>query len=148
MKYITILVGFCFLLVVGKAQEMQNAIVGKWMYEEKNLIVDVYKQDTDFKARIAWFHDDADTLTPIEQRQDMKNPDKDLRSRKIVGMDVLSGLAYDPKQNKWVKGKIYDCSSGKTWDATVWLKDPQTLEVRGYYIFKFIGKTMKFTKIQ
>ena len=146
MKYV-MMCCFCLFLFVCRAQDNgEDGILGKWMYEEKNLIVDVYKQDNDFKAKIIWFHD-GDTLTSIEQRMDNKNPDKDLRERKIVGMDVLSGLEYDPKENKWVKGKIYDCSSGKTWDATVHLSDAQTMEVRGYYIFKFIGKTMKFTRM-
>lgn len=146
MKYV-MMCCFCVLLIAVKAQDKgEDGILGKWLYEEKNLIVEVYKQNSDFKARIAWFHDD-DTLMPIEQRMDNKNPDKDLRERKLVGLDVLSGLEYDPKENKWVKGKIYDSTSGKTWDATVWLSDAQTMEVRGYYIFKFIGKTMKFTKL-
>ena len=147
MKYV-MMCCFCFLLMAGKAQENgKDAILGKWMYEEKDLIVDVYKQDDDFKAKIVWFHDAGDSMTPIEHRLDVKNPDKDLRDRKIVGMDILSGITYDPKVNKWIKGKIYDSSSGRTWDATVWLKDEQTMEVRGYYIFKFIGKTMKFTRL-
>ena len=147
MKYVILMSCFCFWLMSSKAQESGDAITGKWMYEEKNLIVEVYKQDDDFKAKIVWFHDNSDTLTPIENRLDIKNPDKDLRSRKIVGLDILSDLEYDPKENKWVKGKIYDSSSGKTWDATVWLSDPQTMQVRGYYIFKIFGKTMKFSKM-
>ncbi len=147
MKYILTISCFCLLWASGKAQEKENAIVGKWMYEEKNLIVEVYKQDEDIKAKIVWFHDPADTL-PIEQRLDTKNPEKDLRTRKVIGMDILSDLVYDPKENKFIKGKIYDSSSGKTWDASVWLSDQQTMQVRGYYIFKFLGKTMKFTRMQ
>ena len=138
---------FCLLLARGTAQNPQDAIVGKWMYEEKNLIVEVYKMDDDFKAKIIWFHDDKDSITPIEDRLDTENPDQSLRTRKIVGMDVLSDLMYDKKEHRWIKGKIYDSSSGRTWDATVWLSDAQTMEVRGFYIFRFIGKTMKFTRI-
>ncbi len=147
MKYIIMLGSLLLLLITGKAQDNQNAIIGKWMYEEKDLIVEVYKVDNDYKAKVIWFHDSNDTLTPIDQRLDVKNPDKQLRKRKLLGMDILSDLTYDPKENKWVKGKIYDSTSGRTWDATVWLNDAQTLEVRGYYIFKFIGKTIKFTRI-
>ncbi|MDQ2751941.1 MAG: DUF2147 domain-containing protein [Bacteroidota bacterium] len=138
---------FLLLLETGKAQDNQDAIVGKWMNEDKDLVVDVYKENNNFKAKIIWFHDAGDTITPIDQRLDIKNPDKILRSRKVLGMEVLSNLVYDPEENKWMKGKIYDSTSGRTWDASVWLSDPQTLQVRGYYIFKFIGKTMKFTKV-
>ena len=44
------------------------------------------------KQRFIWFHDVDDTITPVEQRLDIKNPDKTLRSRKIIGLDVLSGF--------------------------------------------------------
>src|SRR4029079_9887132 len=129
------------------AQNRQDAIVGKWESEEKNLIVEVYKEHGAFKAKILWFYDEDDTTTPIEERLDIKNPDKSLRSRKIVGLDVLSGLIYNPKQGRWISGNTYDSSSGRTWSATVWLTGTNTLYVRGYYIFRFIGKTLTFTRM-
>ena len=135
------------VLATSKAQDKQDAILGKWINEDKDLVVDVYKEANNFKAKITWFYDATDTLTPIDEKLDVKNPDKTLRSRKIIGMEVLSDLVYDPDEDKWVKGKIYDSTSGRTWDASVWLSDPQTLQVRGYYIFKFIGRTMTFTKV-
>lgn len=147
MKYVTTLIAFCLLMMAGNAQASQDAILGKWMSEEKNLVVEVYKQSEDFKAKISWFHNDKDTTTPIDQWLDMKNPDRALRTRKILGMDILSGLEYNEDDGRWTDGKIYDPSSGKTWDAEVKLHDPQTLEVRGYYVFRFIGKTLKFTKM-
>ncbi len=147
MKYL-IMISLSMLMLKANAQNMQNAILGKWESAEKNLIVEVYKHGNAFKARIIWFYDEDDTITPIEQRLDIKNPDKSLRSKKIIGLDVLSGLIYNPKQSKWVNGKIYDSSSGKTWSSTVWLTDANTLNVRGYYIFRFIGKTLIFNRIK
>jgi len=129
------------------AQHKPDAILGKWESVQKNLIVEIYKHNNAFKARIVWFHDADDTITPIEQRLDIKNPDKNLRSGKILGMDVLSGLVYDAKQNRWEKGRIYDSSSGKTWDATVWLIDANNLNVRGFYLVRLFGKTLSFTRI-
>lgn len=141
----------CLLLacsINAFAQNNSNAILGKWESFDKNLIVDVYKQDNAFKAKIVWFHDDDDTITPIEQKLDIQNPDKTLRNRKIIGSDVLSGLIYNPRQDKWVNGRIYDATSGRTWDATVWLVDAQTLNVRGFYLIRLFGKTMSFFKVQ
>ncbi len=144
-----VLLACCFLLNLHVfAQNNPNAILGKWESEEKNLIVEVYKQNDAFKAKVLWFHDDYDTITPVEQRLDLNNPNKDLRKRKIVGTDVLSGLVYSPRQNKWVNGKIYDASSGRTWDATVWLEDAQNLNVRGFYVIRLFGKTMNFFKVK
>jgi uncharacterized protein (DUF2147 family) len=146
MKYLVIIF-LSTLIIKAKAQSREDAILGKWESVEKNLIVEVYKEENAFKARILWFYDEDDKITPIEVRLDIKNPDKSLRSRKIVGLDVLSGLVYNPKQGRWVNGRIYDSSSGKTWNATVWLTGANTLSVRGYYIFRFLGKTLTFTRI-
>jgi uncharacterized protein (DUF2147 family) len=145
MKY---LIGICFLFLTVKtnAQAKEDAILGKWESTDKNLIVDVYKQANTFKARVVWFYDEDDTITPINKRLDIKNPNKALRSRPIVGEDILSGLQYNPKQNRWNGGRIYDATSGRTWDATVWLTGPKSLSVRGFYIFRWIGKTLNFTR--
>jgi len=146
MKYFFVIV-LMIVTIKTVAQKNPDAITGKWESTQKNLIVEVYKQNNAFKARIVWFHDDDDTITPIEERLDIKNPNKSLRSRKILGMDVLSGLVYDPKQNRWEKGRIYDSSSGRTWDATVWLLDANHLNVRGFYLVRLFGKTLNFTRI-
>lgn len=146
MKY-PVITFFCLLMIKSNAQNKQDAILGKWESAEKNLIVEVYKQGNAFKARIVWFYDENDTITPIEQRLDVKNPDRALRTKKIIGLDVLSGLVYNARQNRWVNGKIYDSSSGKTWNATVWLTDANTLNVRGYYILRFLGRTLIFKRI-
>ncbi len=147
MKQLLMLVGFCFTCLYVNAQNNPDDILGKWMYEEKNLVVEVYREYNDIKARIVWFYDDEDTITPLETRLDEKNPDKELRSRKLIGLDILSGLEYNENEHRWVKGKIYDSSSGRTWDSTVWIEDPHTMKVRGYYIFRFVGKTLTFTKM-
>src|SRR5580765_5563422 len=145
MKY---LLGIVFLICTIKthAQNKEDTILGKWESTEKNLIVQVYKQDNTFKARIVWFYDEIDTAL-VNTRLDEKNPDKALRSRKIIGLDVLSGLVYNPRQNKWTGGKIYDTHSGKTWNATVRLTSPDLMSVRGFYGVRLLGKTLNFTRL-
>ena len=104
MKYLLAIVLLITTLNIN-AQNNPDAILGKWESTEKNLVVEVYKQGNAFKAKIIWFHDVDDTITPVEQRLDIKNPDKTLRSRKIIGLDVLSGLVYDAKQKTLGKRK-------------------------------------------
>jgi len=145
MKYL-----FVFVLIITAinsiAQKNADAIIGKWESTDKYLIVEVYKQNKDFKSKIIWFYDEDDTITPIAQRLDINNPNKKLRSRTVLGTDVLSGLTYNAKQNKWVNGRIYDATSGKTWDATVWLNGTDSLFVRGFYLVRWFGKTLTFIK--
>lgn len=143
-----ILALFCLLILIScSAQNNENAIVGKWLSSEKNLMVEVYKQGADFKARVVWFYDAKDTITPINQRFDKRNPNKALRTQKLLGLDVLKHLVYNAKDNKWIDGKIYDSTSGNTWNATVWLVSDKLMKVRGYCYFMFLGKTLTFTKV-
>ena len=147
MKYLLLFV-LTITVIKSPAQNGADAIIGQWESTENNLIVEVYKQHHDFKAKVLWFYDEDDTRTPIEERLDVKNPNKKLRSRKILGADILSGLVYDPKKKRWEKGRIYDSSSGRTWDATVSLINPNILSVRGFYLVRWLGKTLTFKKVK
>ncbi len=139
-----------YLLVVFssvmKAQNNTDAIVGKWMSEEKNLLVEVYKVNTEFKGKIIWFDDTDDKSRPYYTRLDSRNPDKNLKSRKIIGMEVLHGLIYNANEDEWQDGKIYDASSGKDWNAKVWIAKDGSLKVRGFWHFEFLGQNICFTK--
>lgn len=120
-------------------------ICGKWQSAEKNLIVQVYKVDDEFKARIVWFNDDDDSK-PLDYWTDKKNPDPALRSRKILGLNVLEKLVYDADSNSWEEGVIYDAKNGRHWNSSAYIDKEGHLRVKGYWHFKFIGKTMKFNR--
>ena len=130
------------------AQNKQDAIVGKWMSTDDNLLVEVYKSNNDFKARLLWFDDSDDKKNPYNTRLDSNNPDNSLRQRKLLGIEVLHGLAYNSQEDRWEDGRIYDSKSGKTWDASAWITDDHFLKVRGFWHFEFLGETMKFKKYQ
>lgn len=138
-----------FLFTTGiAAQNKQDAIVGKWMSAEENLLVEVYKSSNEFKAKVLWFSDNDDKSKPYYTRFDTKNPDNSLRNQKILGMEVLHGLAYNLKEDRWEDGRIYDAKSGKTWDASAWITNDHFLKVRGFWHFEFFGESMKFKKYQ
>ena len=78
---------------------------------------------------------------------DSKNPDEALRSRKILGMDVLEKLRYDAGSNSWEDGMIYDAKNGREWNASAYISKDGLLKVKGYWHFKFIGRTLVFKRI-
>ncbi|GAB2815373.1 DUF2147 domain-containing protein [Ferruginibacter profundus] len=129
------------------AQKNPDAIVGQWMSEDNNLKVEVYKDGTQFKAKVLWFDDSDDKNKPWNTRLDEKNPKAALRSRKIAGMEVLSGLTYDEEDDEWVDGVIYDSKSGKEWSSKVWINKNHQLKVRGYWLVSLFGETMTFNKV-
>ncbi len=123
-------------------------IVGKWMAsDDNNLEVEVYKIGNEYRAKIIWFDDSDDKNRPMAERCDIKNPDKFLRTRKIIGTEVMHGLVYNTDDDEWQDGRIYDCSSGKDWNAKAWINIEGILKVRGYWHISLFGQTMNFKKV-
>jgi len=145
-KYIAFIffISLGFNTSAGVAPE-SDRICGKWISTEKNLIVQVYKENDQFRAKIVWFHDDPSK--PMEEWRDKHNPDPALRNRKIVGLEVLSGLKYDVESRSWEGGKIYDAQHGKQWDAAGYIDKDGLLKVKGYWHFKILGRTMTFKRV-
>lgn len=126
------------------AQQNVNLIIGRWMSTENNLEVEVFKTGNEFRARVVWFDNTDDKRIPMNQRSDKKNPDQMLCSRKIIGMEGMNGLVYNAKDNEWQDGRIYDASTGKTWNAKISLAPDGCLKVRGFWHFEFLGKNLYF----
>lgn len=132
-----------FLSFAKSTPGAADPLLGQWITDQKNLIVEVYLRGSEYQAKIVWFEDD--NRTP-ENRLDYKNPDPALRNRRIIGMDVLTGLSYNNDEGRWENGHIYDGTSGKTWSASAHLADEETLVVRGYWGFEIFGKTLRFSR--
>jgi uncharacterized protein (DUF2147 family) len=124
-----------------------DQIIGMWMASEKNIVVQVYKDGDSFKASIVWFDDSDDKTRPMDARLDYKNPDKTLRTRKVLGMQVLKNLEYKASSNSWENGVIYDAKNGHEWNSCASIDNEGVLKVTGYWHFKFIGKSMKFSRV-
>src|SRR3954470_3557628 len=86
-----------FLTVISSHANIippSQLICGKWESEEKSLIIQVYLKDNNYIAKIIWFKDTDGK--PMDYWRDVRNPDPRLRSRKLLGMSILSGLTYNP----------------------------------------------------
>ncbi|MEP6595408.1 MAG: DUF2147 domain-containing protein [Ginsengibacter sp.] len=146
-NYFTLLL-ICSAVTSSNAQyNPEDAIIGKWINVQNNLEVEVYKQNNCFKAKLLWFNDNDDTSKPMGLRLDDKNPDKSLRSRKLIGMDVLKDLRYSAEDKEWQDGKVYVAKNGKEWDSVAWMTEDNLLKVKGYWLFKFLCQTLTFKKL-
>jgi uncharacterized protein (DUF2147 family) len=121
-----------------------DRILGKWISSDQKLIVLVYKEKEHYKAKIVWFNDDPSKA--MDEWRDKHNPDPALRNRKILGLEILSGLKYDDKSGTWEDGTIYDAQHGRQWNAAGYIDKDGTLKVKGYWHFKIIGRTMIFRR--
>lgn len=108
------------LAVISLTAYSQN-VVGKWVTEAGDAHVQIYEQNGVVNGKIVWLQKGDDT-------KDVHNPDDALKTRKLVGVNILSKLVK--KGNKWEGGKIYDPKSGKSYNCSIWL-DGNDLKVRG-----------------
>lgn len=141
-----LLLPFLFCLNFS-AQINKDDILGRWLATDKSVAVNIYREGNSFRAKVIWFDERLGSGTPMNKRVDSNNPNPKLRNAKIIGMDILDGLDYNSQNQHWENGKIYDASSGKTWDAFAEINKEKQLYVRGYWKLKCLGKSLYFTRI-
>ena len=119
-------------------------VVGKWKLEDGTAIVEVYKNGDVYNGKIVWLAKptEADGSPAV----DNNNPDKALRSRKLIGLNMLSGL----KKNggEYTGGSIYDPGNGKTYNCSMKVEG-DVLKVRGSLDKKgLLGRTMDWFRVK
>ena len=102
-----------------------DPISGRWVTQEKNAIVTIGQCGSSVCGKISKF-----LKTPPDgaNQRDVNNPDKSLRSRKLMGLPVLTDLREDG--DLW-RGDIYDPEAGKTYRSVIRRKGANRLEVKG-----------------
>ena len=132
-----------FMLVPLAAAFAQD-VVGKWKLEDGTAIVEVYKNGDVYNGRIVWL--EKPTEADGSPAVDNNNPDKALRSRKLIGLNMLSGL----KKNggEYTGGTIYDPGNGKTYNCSMKVEG-DVLKVRGSLDKKgLLGRTMDWFRVK
>lgn len=122
-----------------------DKILGKWKTAANDLIIEVYRHNSFYEGRVIWFATKG--VTPMSGYVDSENPVTELRNRPWLGMVTLEGLHYE-NEHKWIGGKVYDPSSGHTYNAYVRMISNDILNVRGYWFLEIVGKTLKFIRVQ
>lgn len=129
----------------GQSIPPSQRVCGKWESIDKRLVIQVYLQNGQYRAKLLWYSNTGGK--PLDYWRDVNNPDPALRSRRLLGMELLSGLKYDKTSNSWEDGQVYDSTHGRTWNASARIDDKGLLHVRGYWHFKFIGRTLLFFRV-
>jgi uncharacterized protein (DUF2147 family) len=122
-----------------------SRLAGVWESEAKNLQMEMFEEAGYFSGKMLWFRCTTDSI--MRAYRDTKNPDHKLNTRPLVGLKLVEQLTYKG-DNIWGSGKIYDPNSGYTYDAQIQLIGPNTAIVRGYWKFKWFGKSMVFNRLK
>ena len=118
-------------------------VVGQWYNAEKDAVITLFEDGQTVSGKITWMKFPNDENG--NPKTDPLNPDEKLRARARMGMVMMSGFAYD-EDNVWDDGELYDPKKGKTYSGMVTLKDANTLDLRGYIGFSFIGRSSTWTR--
>ena len=129
MKKVLLSLVFALAAMTGWAQ----GIMGKWYTEAGDAQVEIYQQGDKINGKIVWLQQGPET-------KDKHNPDTKLKERKLMGVNILSGLSKS--KDKWEGGKIYNPKNGKTYKCTIWLEG-NNLKVRGYLGIFYETQTWK-----
>ena len=142
MKKITTTLVLTILTILSFAQANED-VVGEWYNAEKDAVITIFEENSTLSGKITWM------LNPNDEdgnpKTDPLNPDESLRNRARLGMVMMSGLTHI-EGNVWDNGELYDPKQGKTYSGMITLKDTNTLNLRGYVGFSFLGRSSTWTR--
>ncbi|WP_417611657.1 DUF2147 domain-containing protein [Owenweeksia hongkongensis] len=137
------------LLLITSVSTFAQAdkILGTWLNEPKDAKIEVYKKGDKYFGKIIWL---SQNVGPNGEspKLDVNNEDEKLRSRPIVGINILKDLEWDDDDNEWDDGEIYDPRSGSTYSLYAKLEDANTLFLKGYIGFAMIGRSTTWTRVK
>lgn len=139
-KFLSLLTVIMFFTYTSIAGSSPDAIVGTWMVGEKDAKIEIFKCGTKYCGKIVW------TST---KRVDDHNPDAKLRSRDVVGVQLLNGFAFDAKANEWSGGTLYNTRDGKTYSGYMMMNKNGTLFLKGYVMgIRWLGSSDTWTRVK
>ena len=123
---------------------MAQDVVGKWKLDDGSAIVEIYRQGDVFNGKIVWLQ--HPTQADGSPAVDANNPDSKLRSRRLIGLNMLSGLKK--VGSEYTGGSIYDPGNGKTYNCSMKVEG-DVLKVRGSLDKKgLLGRTMDWFRVK
>jgi len=131
---------FGLLAAAAAVAASPDAALGRWMTETKHWIVEIDRCGRSICGKIL----SSDRIRGNPQLLDLHNSNPQLRSRKLLGLQILGG--FTASGNAWTGGTIYNAEDGGTYKATVTPIDANHLKVRGC-IFWPLCKSQVWTRV-
>jgi uncharacterized protein (DUF2147 family) len=141
-----ILVPLVLLLAGGSLSAQGGRVVGFWLTADRDSQIEIYQvQGNKFNGRVVWLEEPLEDDGTV--KRDKNNPDRSLRNRPTLGLEILKDFTFNASKNEWEKGTIYDPKNGRTYDAYMWLDGNNTLKLKGFVLgMRFLGRETEWTR--
>ena len=133
------------LILAPLSAALAQEVAGKWKLSDGSAIVEVYQDGDIYNGKIVWLKNP--TAPNGSPAVDKNNPDEKLRSRQLIGLNMLSNLKKK-SATEYTGGVIYDPGNGKTYYCSMEV-DGDILHVRGSLDKRgLLGRTMDWFRVK
>lgn len=141
----TLPISFCRLFlwlglsISTTAWAQDNQILGKWVNDEQNIVLEIYREGDNYNGKIAW-QQTGQTIAHISTKS-QETPISSTQS--LQGATMLSNFMYSAANKMWENGTFYDHQRKRNYSCQMWLEEDQgnSLHIRSYVGFPFWGTT-------
>lgn len=123
------------------AADGPQSVLGKWRTTSRNGVVEIARCGASICGRLI----ESDNLRTNPDLRDVNNKNAAQRTRKLKGLQLLSGFKSQAKQ--WDGGSIYNPEDGGTYKATITPAGNDTLKLKGCIVWP-LCKTQTWTRIR
>ncbi|MFT6865370.1 MAG: hypothetical protein ACJA08_000188 [Cyclobacteriaceae bacterium] len=129
-------------MLVGCFTSNAQDIMGKWKTiddksGEPRSIIEITKEGDEYFGRVLNIYskpdEDPDPICDLCE--------DDRKNQKVIGMQVIREMKFNPKSKEYGEGTIIDPEDGNIYDCKLWVAEDGALKVRGYLYFFFRTQT-------
>lgn len=135
------------LLFIASTQlviaQSKDDILGKWLNSSGEGQIEIFKKGDKYFGKLVWIKEPNENGKP---KVDAKNPNASLRSKPILGLEIVKDFVYEDKE--YVDGKVYDPKTGKTYSGKMTLEGANKLNMRGFIGISLIGRTEAWKRVK
>jgi uncharacterized protein (DUF2147 family) len=144
MKFIVTATFAAGVLGLSLGSVMAADPLGNWLTEDGKATVKIASCGAALCGTVVSLKEpnDPDTHKP---KTDKNNADASLRSRPMIGVQIVLEMKPSGTANKW-SGQVYNAEDGKTYSGSLTLQDANTIRLEGCILGGLVCKASKWTR--